>query len=535
MSVLLTTACSEHSRPDSPEPTIRISEATGITHTEATVTGAIDMHGGNKLSFVRLHCVEDSDTAGDDLIIDADPSLPTFEFHITGLRPGAGYSCHIEAGTSTALLKSDTVTFTTIPNDPPAVSGITLLSTGPLGIMVRFTITDDGGEDIIEAGCEVTETGSSASRRVYATIPTQIPESLQLSITGLTPATTYSITPFASNVRGETRGETMEYTTEESIVLTAPGMLSSLFGDHDTTELEHLAIAGPMDGDDFRTLRAMTGAHDESDIRIRVSDIDLSDAVISEGGGSYDGQRFTISDRLTTGLFADCMRLRHVKLPNSATAIEQDAFARCGALETLSIPAFAETIIPSAGCTALKDIDVSKANARFISDQGVLLNADASEIIWFPIGKTGEYRFPETIFSIGENAFAGTSITTLIIPSTVTSISRGAFAGSSLNEIILPDNMYNISEGMFQNCSSLTTVRLGTETDYIGDYAFDGTDLTDLYVGADYPPYTGTEAFTNRIKSLADECTLHVPAGTGMLYIRHKKWGIFKKIEEFQP
>lgn len=535
LTAMLETACSENSRPNNPEPIIRISEATDIMRTEATVKASIDGNDGNEFDYVELHYTESSSGPVDELTIEADPLQSEFEFHLTGLRPGASYSCHIEAGTSTALLKSDAITFTTIPNNPPTVSAITPLSTGPLGIMVRFSITDDGGEEILEAGCEVKERGSSESRRIYATTLSPLPEYLQLSITGLTPATSYSITPFASNPRGETRGETMEYTTSGSIILTESGMLSGLFGNEDNATLQSLVIAGPMNGDDFRTLRTMTGAGDMSNIRVRVSDIDLSDAVITEGGGPYDGQRFIANGRLTSGLFADCIRLRHAKLPNSATAIERDAFARCRALETLTIPALVETVLPSAGCSALEAIEVSEANTHFISDQGVLLNAEASEILWFPIGKTGEYRFPATISSIGENAFAGTSITTLIIPSTVTSISRGAFAESSLKEVILPDNMTNISEGMFQNCSSLTEVRLGTATDYIGDYVFDGTDLTDLYVGADYPPYAAPEAFTNRMKSLADECTLHVPAGTSRLYSGHKKWGIFKKIEEFQP
>lgn len=279
----------------------------------------------------------------------------------------------------------------------------------------------------------------------------------------------------------------------------------------------------------------MLGAPGHSDSSLHISDIDLTDVSILEGGGSYDGQHFTAANRVSSGLLAACSTLRTVLLPASAIAIDRDALARCHALELLTVPASVENIMPSSDCPVLKAIEVSKANSHFISDQGVLLNSSATEIIWFPCGKTGEYHFPSTISTIGENAFASTSITTLIIPSTVTVISRGAFAGSSLREIRLPDNMTNISEGMFQNCSSLTTVRLGTATDFIGDYAFDRTDLTDLYVGADYPPYTAPEAFTNRQKALAEECILHVPSGTGRLYRSHAKWGAFKTIEEFQP
>lgn len=534
MAAIIMAACSDHSRPDSPEPTIEIAEATDITRTEATVRASIDTHGST-LSYVALHYSESSGTQEEAHTIEANPSLSSFEFHLTGLRPGTSYSCHIEAGTATALLKSEVITFSTLPNDPPKVSPIKLLSTGPLGIMLSFDITDSGGEPITEAGCEIKQNGSTESRRMYAVSSGPYPEQLQLSITGLTPSSTYLLTPFAASSVGETRGETLEYTTTSSIILTEPGVLASLFGDDSSANLESITIAGPMDGTDFRTLRAFLGAPAGGNTHLHISEIDLSDVSIVEGGDSYDGQRFTIADCLSTGLFADCKLLRQAILPNTATVMQRDAFARCAALETLTIPARVESLLPSAGCSALEAIEVSGANPHFKSDQGVLLNADASAILWFPMGKTGEYHFPSTISFIGENAFAGTSITTLIIPSEVTSISRGAFLGSALTQIFLPDNMTNVSEGMFQNCSSLTFAYLGAATEFVGNFAFDGTSICDIFVAAEYPPYAMEDAFLNGNTTIFGQCTLHVPAGYKKLYSNHKLWGSFSHIEEFKP
>ena len=140
---------------------------------------------------------------------------------------------------------------------------------------------------------------------------------------------------------------------------------------------------------------------------------------------------------------------------------------------------------------------------------------------------------PGTITSIGENAFYGTSITGLEIPSSVISISRGAFAGSSLTEISFPDNITNISEGMFQGCAALTVVRLGKGTEYIGNYAFDGTSLKDLYVAAEIPPFAAEKAFVNSSSYITESCTLHVPAGCETVYRRHSKWGSCADIVEF--
>ena len=327
----------------------------------------------------------------------------------------------------------------------------------------------------------------------------------------------------------------MEYTTSGSVVLAEPGTLANLFDTSEIRDLQLISIAGPMDSDDFRTLRAILGAPIETNIRLRASDIDLSDASIVEGGATYDGQRFTVAGHVSTGMFADCSLLKTATLPNSATGVDRDAFTRCHALERLTLPASAETILPSADCPRLQTIEVPPANMRYASCDDVLLSADGSQIVWFPCGKTGEYIFPSTISSIGENAFAGTSVTSLIIPPGVTSISRGAFAGSSLTEIYLPDNIANISEGMVQNCTELSTVHLGTETRYVGNFAFDGTSIHDIYIAAETPPFAMEDAFRNGDSTIFDQCTLHIPHGCRKVYTNHRQWGSFSHIEEFQP
>ncbi|MDE6380856.1 MAG: leucine-rich repeat domain-containing protein [Muribaculaceae bacterium] len=538
VAIIATSACSEHSSPDNPEPTILISEAYDITRTEATIKASIERHGTG-LSYVTLHCIMTDGHGTEDheeTTLQGDPSQSTAIFQLTGLKPGKSYSCHLEAGTRTAKLKTGPVTFTTIPNDTPSVSDITPLSTGPLGIILKFSILDTGGEDIIEAGCEIREAESRESRRILATTTGPYPDELHINITDLTPSSSYSIIPFAANSIGETRGTTFEYTTTKSIMLESPGMLDILLGSDKAHALESITIAGYMNGDDFRTLRGFLGGSEErGDSRPKTADIDLTDVTIVEGGGSYDGQRFTVADRLTTGILADCSRLSNVILPNSIIEIESDALARCSALETLTIPARVEKLTPSADCNALKAIEVSGANIHFTSDQGVLLNADATGILWFPSGKTGEYLLPSSITSIGVNAFAGTSITTLIITSSVTTISRGAFSGSALTEIRLPDNLTNVAEGLFQNCTQLTDVYLGSGTEYVGDFAFDGTSIRDIYIAAEIPPFTKEDTFRNGDSTIFGECTLHVPAGCIKQYTNHKQWGSFSLIEEFQP
>lgn len=532
ISVFLT-GCSDSMEPENLEPVLEMLPARDITRTEATVSARIHKRGTGQLTYARF-CYGVTDGTEMQMTLE-DPTTDNASVQLNGLNPGTSYFCCLEAGTATARLRSDIITFTTLPNEIPTISAPVALSTGPLGIIVEFEIISDGGEPIAEAGCEVTQVNAgTTSRRIYLTSAGITPGSYRLNIGGLQPMITYSITPFASNSIGEKKGETLEYTTSNSIVLTEAGTLAAVFEGSTKVEIPHLTVSGPLNGDDFRFLRSLLGApYSDSAIESDVKGVDLTDAHIVNGGSSYDGSRFTENDKVSTGLFADCASLCEITLPATATVLARNAFARCYSLEKLTISAAVTSVLPSEGCTSLSNIAVSAANITFASVDGVLYDREVTRIVWFPFGKTGQYTLPPTVTSIGENAFYGTGITSLEIPSSVTSISRGAFAGSALREISLPDNITNIAEGLFQNCRDLSTVRLGNGTQYIGNYAFDGTSVKDIYVGATTPPFVADQAFVNGNSTICGNCTLHVPVGCKQIYRLHKKWGLFGKIEEF--
>lgn len=530
-ALTLCTGCSNPVSPDNFEPIIEMLPATDITRTEAVVSARIQIRG-SKLSYISFHYGESGKIDSEVSVTDLDSELLTLK--LEKLKPGTSYSCYVEGRTATAVLRSETVSFTTVPNDLPKVSAAVPLSTGPIAIIVSFDIVDDGGEPLLEAGCELMNYATKETKRFY--LPSQeLKEGRQrLTIGGLALLNRYIITPFASNSAGEAVGEALDYTTGNSIMLEDAGSLAALLDNGKDLRLEHLTITGSMNGDDFRFLRLMLGAPSQTDpIESSVTSVDLSDVKIVEGGGPYDGGRFTVADELSTGIFADCKSLQNILLPITATKMARDAFANCPSLKKLLIPAEVGELLPSTGCTSLEAIEVSPANQYYMSFDGVLFNAAGSEILWFPIGKMGEFHLPETITTIGENAFFGTNITTLYIPSTVTAISRGAFAGSALTDISLPDNLTNVSEGMFQNCTNLSTVHLGKSTEYVGNYVFDGTAIKNLYVGAAIPPFAADEAFVNGAGSITDACVLHVPTGSKAVYRNNSKWGRFYKIEEF--
>lgn len=527
---VIATGCSDADGPQNLEPVITLLEATDVTRTEATLSAVIATPGTGSLSYLRFrYSREGTDPQFSEDI--ADPS-GTVTVRLTSLKPGALYTFHAEGGAGAAVISSQPLTFTTLPNDPPSLTGARTLSSGPVGVIVEFEITDDGGETLEKAGCIVADKATGTSRRIYLPDAELAEGKCRLSITPLAQLTEYTITTFASTAAGETLGTPLSFTTRDAVTLTESGVLSSIFGDGDFS-LSSVAITGPMDGDDFHYLRRALGApvlSGEEPLTSALREVDLSDADIAGGGASYDGSRFCKAGVITTGLFADCTNLKSVELPSTATAIERDAFARCPQLTEITIPASVTSVLPSASCEALRSIKVSAANDSYSSHEGVLFNSSMTEIVWFPEGKDDTFSLPSTITSIAVNAFKGTAITGLVIPASVTTIERGAFAGSVLGSIVLPDAMTNVSESMFQNCGSLRSVTLGSGVSYVGNYVFDGCPLEHLYVRAVDPPYTTADAFTSRSSDLLKNCTLHVPASSRARYRNHAKWGKFGKI-----
>ena len=228
-------------------------------------------------------------------------------------------------------------------------------------------------------------------------------------------------------------------------------------------------------------------------------------------------------------MFKDLTRLQSVMLPLSAKRIDEQAFKNCSSLATITIPANASSIGQSDGCTSLSSIQVSAANMYFKSIDGVLFNADATKIMWFPLGKDGDYTLPSSVKSIGEYAFRNCRITSFTMPDNITEIGMGSFYGSSVESVTLSNNLATIPQATFQQCLNLKCIHIGSATSLIGEYAFDGCPLSDIYISAEIPPVCYNATFTSSYPLLSS-CTLHVPESSLARYKAHDKWGKFENI-----
>lgn len=454
--------------------------------------------------------------------------------NITGLKPNTTYNFYLEGGTATARMVSDVMKITTFPNSVPKVEPAKLLCQGPTGLTVSFVIADNGGEPITEAGCELREGLYGTGVKYPLSADSLKPGTYTLYLRNLTKYV-YEVCSYATNSVGTARSESVTMSTGNGFKVSAPGHLAELIKGETTFDRSSLSVAGLLNGSDFRALRTLLGAPAAggSDIKSSLTDLNLDDVTITEGGEPYDGSRFTVANVVTTGMFADCPQLRDLSLPQNAVSVERDAFARSEALNTLFIPNSVQTIVPSAGCTSLTFLYVNIDHPTLRVVNRLLLNRQGDAIVWIPQGIKGDLTIPSTITSIGENAFAGTAITSVTIPNSVKTIARGAFADSKLKTITLPDAMTNIAESLFQNSPALTEVHLGSGVEFVGNYAFDVPSLRHLYIGASFPPVLSADAFGSNAEALMERCTLHVPKGRRAIYRNHARWGQFAYIEEY--
>lgn len=113
--------------------------------------------------------------------------------------------------------------------------------------------------------------------------------------------------------------------------------------------------------------------------------------------------------------------VKYKKIDFAVTEIGYEAFADCSALQSVTLPAIVMNIREGAfaDCSALQSINIP-VNITNI-EKGTFYNCSALQSI----------TIPERLLTIGDNAFARTSLTSITIPITVTKIESGAFADCS--------------------------------------------------------------------------------------------------------
>lgn len=548
LCVLGLASCSSD-KPDNFEPQLQTLEAIDITRNEATMVGQCHTTGSTETPQLWFCYGDDPSMSQKTAVLtpaDNNGGKPdgTVVYRLNQLTPSTTYYYKLQGGSGNVVLSGEQLSFTTQPNAKPTAGELTVLGISPLSAIVGYSISETGGDPITESGCYLsrqdggtmgkatTSTGSGNTIKLVQTGDADDNGMFRLRIGGLQPEVAYSIRPFAANKNGEDVGEAVSFVTTSTSIINDAGQLTELVGD-DKYRFTTLSIAGFLNGDDLRTLRDMAGCNNEGKATAgQLSDIDLSGAQIAEGGKAYAEGHFTQTNVVGKAMLASCEKLKRIVLPLQTTKIEADAFRNCSSLHTIEVPTLVESIETSAGCTALAEINVQAGNSHYSSKDGVLLSGDGKNILWFPMGKEGEYTLPSTVTTVGDYAFRNCRIETFRFADGLTSIGKYAFYNSSVKEVSLPSTVKQIPTGLFQKCADLTTVHLGKNTEMLGDYVFDGCPITNLYISAPTPPYCSNSTFASSGKNIFSTCRVHVPKNRRIYYRGDVTWAQFKRIVE---
>ncbi|MDD2961518.1 MAG: leucine-rich repeat domain-containing protein [Muribaculaceae bacterium] len=190
------------------------------------------------------------------------------------------------------------------------------------------------------------------------------------------------------------------------------------------------------------------------------------------------------------GAFGGCSQLTGIVLPNTLTTIGNYAFSDCDKLATIELPSSITSLGRFAfnGCDNLQQV-ISASSASIPSY--CFKNCKQLTKVELPASTTSlgagafsgcnllsEFNFPESLISLGEEAFKSTSLQTvdLSLIKSLNSIGGWAFAdNSSLLKVIFPESLATIGQGAFFNATSLNgDTRIPQGVTEISDFLFNG-------------------------------------------------------------
>lgn len=180
--------------------------------------------------------------------------------------------------------------------------------------------------------------------------------------------------------------------------------------------------------------------------------------------------------RIGDSAFASCSKLTSVNIPKDVTSIGDNAYQNCTALTTIQIEPGNRVYDSREDCNAIiKTAD----NALLSGCQTTVIpnsvTAIGDQAFYNCVGLTS-LIIPNSVTSIGDSAFYScTDLTSISIPNSLTSIGHSTFCGCrGLTSVNIPNSVKTIGEYAFASCKGLAAISIPNGVTTISDYAFFG-------------------------------------------------------------
>ena len=243
--------------------------------------------------------------------------------------------------------------------------------------------------------------------------------------------------------------------------------------------------------------------------------------VQGDGQGSYSGDIIIPENVYYNGYSYD------------VTSIEWDAFSGCSGLTSVTV---ADAPINGFGafrwCWNLRAFYVARPEWRtdvwyLCAEDGVLLDAEKTQILAYPRGRKGNYTVPPTVGELYSDTFDGCGIDTLTLSTAQTEYTMNVgFVSASV--LVFPEGVTAIGDNIF-NWSG-QTIMLPSTISSIGSNAFGTYDYPEkVYCLATEPPTIAADAFGVQPNTWGGS-TLYVPKGSEELYGNAEGWRAFTEI-----
>ena len=187
--------------------------------------------------------------------------------------------------------------------------------------------------------------------------------------------------------------------------------------------------------------------------------------------------------------------------PEGVTEINENSLVNCPSLQYIAIPsslqAVSDTIVKN--CENLSVIDYSATNATWTKTTTAYLFYNCGNTSGLEVNLADNIEklpndfmyncgvivveFPTSITEIPARAFyACVNLNEVFIPNSVTSIGRNAFNKAALTRIVIPNSVTTIGDSAFSNCQKLTEIIMPDSVTYVGYNAFDNCNIAKLVV-----------------------------------------------------